>query len=95
MQVSSGYCELVQLVSSYQPFVFGEAPNRVLLQTGSTLFVKVKRIQYILKLRPDYPKFIVSNQKEDSVSIQRVNARMYYFSGMLRIMRQYLQYMGS
>ena len=25
----------------------------------------------------DYPKFIVSNQKEESVSIQRVNDKMY------------------
>ena len=44
----------------------------------STLFVKVKRIQYILKLRPDYPKCIVSNQKEESISIQRVDTIMYY-----------------
>ena len=31
---------------------------------------------------------------EDSISIQRFDTIIYYFSGMLRTTRQYLQYMG-
>ena len=69
-----------------------ENPKRVLLQTVKTLSVKVKKIfrqnitTFFLyyNLTPldvgtmDNPKFIVSNQKEESISIQRVNKGAKY-----------------